>query len=228
MTELQSAPLPASVATARARGKALNHCSAKLEPLLRSIAAGDKEALTEFYNSTRSLVFGLTLRMLRNPADAEEVALEVYAQVWKKAATFDPARSPASAWLVLLTRSRALDRLRSSSYRMRHCKQSIQATVSPELLLREHGATKAHPDTPLEAYFQKEQHRRIRAAIERLSPGQQLLVELAFFSGHTHSELAGQLGQPLGTVKTRLRVALRRLRDLLQAERGLTVARAKN
>jgi RNA polymerase sigma-70 factor (ECF subfamily) len=186
--------------------------------MLRRIAEGDSQALADFYGATRSMVFGLALRMLGSPADAEEVALDVYLQVWKAAVTFDATRSPASAWLVLLTRSRALDRMRSAGHRVRQAEQAIEATPDQSLSSSNQRTGARRVADPEEACCNEQRRRRVHAAMQLLSPDQRMVVELAFFFGLTHSELAARLGQPLGTMKTRLRLALRRLRELLETE----------
>jgi len=176
-----------------------------LGALLNKIASRDTDALSEFYDTTRGLVFGLALRILRNPADAEEVAMDVYAQVWKTAGSFDPARSPASSWLVMLTRSRALDRLRSTGHRMQQSTEPIDTTAN-------HRVRPIRPCDPEAEYAWTEERRRIRSALQQLPPKQRALIELAFFAGHTHAELAQSLDQPLGTIKSRVKAALTALK----------------
>lgn len=216
MSATQSMPAPVS---GLARAQSVDpemHSPTPLGELLHMIGAGDSSALSEFYDATRGMVFGLALRILGDLADAEETALEVYTQVWKTAASFDPRRSPASAWLVLLTRSRALDRLRSSGHRIRQSEQSLDALFDSRHRRDFQPALAARVLNPEEICSAQQQQRRIHGALCRLLPDQREAIELAFFAGYTHSELAAVLGQPLGTVKTRLRSALHHLRAFLE------------
>lgn len=173
--------------------------------LIERAAARDEEALAGLYDESSGLVYSLALRILGNEADAEEVTLEVYTQVWRCAADFDRARGTAGAWLTTLARSRAIDRLRSGAAR-RAKERDLPAAgeISDPGLL---------PDAAGEA---SEQNRLIREALGMLPAEQREAIELAYFSGLSHSELAARLGQPLGTVKTRIRLAMMRLRKILE------------
>ncbi|MBI1786139.1 MAG: sigma-70 family RNA polymerase sigma factor [Acidobacteria bacterium] len=167
---------------------------------VRRAAAGDQAALGALYDATHHLVYGAALRIVGNTADAEEVTLDVFTQVWKSAASFDGQRGPVISWLMTLTRSRAIDRLRSQAGRSR-----LEAPLSafPDVFR----STLPSPESAWE--------RSVRAALETLAPDQRELIDLAYYSGYTHSELAVKLGQPLGTIKTRIRAAMTRLRALL-------------
>jgi RNA polymerase sigma-70 factor (ECF subfamily) len=156
------------------------------------------------YDGTHPLVYGLALRILGDVADAEEVALDVYTQVWRTAGNFDPRRGSVSAWLVTLARSRAIDRLRSAAARRQREESRPELPEAP-----------AAARSPEEASLLGQRRVRVRAALARLLPEQREAIELAFFSGLTHSELAARLGQPLGTVKTRIRLGMMKLRELL-------------
>lgn len=169
-------------------------------------AAGEQTALAALYDETNHLVYGLALRILGDTADAEEVTLEVYTQVWKSAKHFDPRRGNAAAWLVMLTRSRAIDHLRSNASRKEREEPLDWIFDLP-----------ASTECPEQASALGEQRRWVRAALEQLSPEQREAIELAFFSGLTHQELAARLDQPLGTVKTRIRLGMMKLRELLGA-----------
>jgi RNA polymerase sigma-70 factor (ECF subfamily) len=168
-------------------------------------AAGDQSAMAQLYDESSSLVYSVALRMLGDAADAQEVTLDVYMQVWRTSATYDPNRGKATAWLVTLARSRAIDRLRSRGGRDRRELPILQSeemrsdSASPELVT----------DTA-------QRRRRIIAALATLSREQREAIELAFFSGLTHRELAERLGQPLGTVKTRIRLGMMKLREQLE------------
>jgi RNA polymerase sigma-70 factor, ECF subfamily len=166
---------------------------------------GEQEALASLYDESCSLVYSLALRILGNPADAEEVTLDVYSQVWRDARKFDRQRGTAGAWLATLSRSRAIDRVRSGTTRRTREEQFRPLTDFPD--------PAARPD---EAGALEQQRRLIQAALDALAPEQREAIELAYFSGFSHSELAARLGQPLGTVKTRIRLGMMKLRELLQ------------
>lgn len=166
------------------------------------VAAGDAGAFESLVLRTERLVFSVALRVVRNPADAEDVTAEVYTQVWQRADTFDASRGQVEAWLVMLARSRAVDRLRAASVRRHLAAASLEAVV----LRRAPGPT---PEQEAQA---RERCRGLTSALEVLSPAERQLVELAFFEGWTHTELAARLRLPLGTLKTRLRAAMIKLR----------------
>jgi 1-acyl-sn-glycerol-3-phosphate acyltransferase len=171
---------------------------------MERIAQGDGEALGRLYDGTHSLVYGLALRILGDTADAEEVTLDVYSQVWKTAGNFDLYRGTVSAWLVMLARSRAIDRLRAGAARRQREETRGELPDAP-----------ASTVSPEEVSLLSQQRRLVRAALDTLAPEQREAIELAFFSGLSHSELASRLGQPLGTVKTRIRLGMMKLRELL-------------
>jgi RNA polymerase sigma-70 factor (ECF subfamily) len=148
------------------------------------------------------LVYGIALRILNDTADAEEVTLDVYAQIWKSAATFDVQRGSVCSWMVTLVRSRAIDRMRS-----RHSRVRREEAASIEL--------RAASPGPEEQTVFFEKTKRIQAALATLSREQRQAIELAFFSGLTHVEVATKVGEPLGTIKTRIRLGMMRLRDAL-------------
>ncbi len=180
-----------------------------LETCVRQIANGAQQGLAALYDRTSSLVYSVALQILRDPADAEEVTLDVYLQVWRSAAKFDPARASVSTWLVMLARSRAVDRLRSGMTRKSR-ESALEGVADP-------ASGEAAPD---QQTILKLEQRRVRAAMATLEPEQRRTIELAFFGGLTHSELAKKLGQPLGTVKTRIRLGLMKLRQALSGAEG--------
>jgi RNA polymerase sigma-70 factor (ECF subfamily) len=174
------------------------------EALIASIASGDQAALAKLYDLSSRLVYGLVLRIVGNAASAEEVLLDVYTQVWRQAARYDSRRGSPLAWLMTIARSRAIDRLRS-------CRQEGQRDDSLDLASAEQsGLTSPEEDSIL-----LERQRLVRSAIAALSPEQREVIELAYYSGLSHSEIAAKLGQPLGTVKTRTRLAMIKLREML-------------
>jgi RNA polymerase sigma-70 factor (ECF subfamily) len=173
--------------------------------LIRKVAEGDQSALTTLYDSTSRLVFGLILRIVIDRATAEEVLLDVYTQVWRQAISYDTSRGAPLAWMMTIARSRAIDRLRSGKHEA-HSKESIDSI----------GEATANTISPEEATVNSERQRIVRSALETLSAEQREVIELAYFSGLSHSEIALRLGQPLGTVKTRTRLGMIKLRDLLK------------
>lgn len=173
--------------------------------IIQKIAAGDQSAFTIFYETTSRLVFGLVLRMLNDRATAEEVLLDVYTQIWRQAAAYDHQRGTPLAWLMTIARSRALDRLRSG--RQDRARQEPLETAS------ETRATTANPE---EMTVVAEQQRLVRRALNTLPPEQREVIELAYYSGLSQSEIAARLNQPLGTIKTRARLGLNKLRETLK------------
>jgi RNA polymerase sigma-70 factor (ECF subfamily) len=176
------------------------------EELLARVAAGQRDALAQIYDGSSRMVYGLTLRILREPEDAEEVTLDVYAEVWKKASRFDPERGGARVFLATLARSRALDLLRKRK-RERERERPIASAPEPE------ATTNPEADAAL-----AERQERVRRALDALPTGEREAIELAFFSGLSYREVALALGQPEGTVKSRIRSGLSRLRDRLRGD----------
>ena len=167
---------------------------AALGSLLVRLSQGDASALAEFYDRHAGLVMALAFRILREKADAEDVVQEVFLQAWRQAARFDPARGTPEAWLCTIARSRALDRLRR---RVSRREDPHEAAPSPS------SAPKA------------EERLSVREALAELPDGQRVALELAYYEGLTQTEIALRLGEPLGTVKTRMRAGLMRLRTVL-------------
>lgn len=182
----------------------MNQNECRWRGYLESMRSGETQALAQLYDETSSTVFGLALRVLNNREDAEEVALEVYQQLWSSRHTFDAARGTVWSWLMMLTRSRAIDRLRGAGTRR-----------GREVPLEDGWETPSGGRVPeAESIFQEER-KLVREALSVLTPEQRQAIELTFFRGMTHVEVAEELGVPLGTIKTRIRVGMRRLRDVL-------------
>jgi RNA polymerase sigma-70 factor (ECF subfamily) len=171
---------------------------------LSRAALGDDQALGSLYDETNVMVYSLALRMLGNEQDAEEVTLDVYNQVWRIAKSFTADRGSVTAWLMTLARTRALDKLRA--------RKSRQSHVEP---IPEHFDPPADTTTPEQNTLLSEQRRMVILALEKLPDEQRRILEMAYFQGLSHSELADLLGEPLGTVKTRIRLGMMKLRDLL-------------
>ncbi len=174
--------------------------------LLRRIGAGDSQALAEFYDLHAGLVNGLALRIVRERGDAEDVVQEVFVQAWRQAARFDAARGTPEAWLCTIARSRALDKLRRRAARREDARDE-----APEAPSRETART-ATPQTELSL--------AVRQALRGLSDDQRAALELAYYEGLSQSEIALRLGEPLGTVKTRIRTAMLRLRTRCSHDPG--------
>lgn len=171
--------------------------------LVRAVAGGDQRALYSLYERTHRIVFTLILRITANRETAEEVTLDVFHDVWRKAADYDSANGSVVGWIMNQARSRAIDRLR-----FEHRKKRVDPypdSLSP--------ATDG-PD-PQQAFLFEEQSRRLQIALEVLTPEERTTIETAFFSELTYQEAAMKLNQPLGTVKTRIRSGLRKLREAL-------------
>jgi RNA polymerase sigma-70 factor (ECF subfamily) len=170
------------------------------------IAAGDSDAFARLFDTTARLVYALAARILRRPEEAEEVMIDVYSQVWQDASGYDSRRGSVEAWLITITRSRALDRLRLR-------------LVRPDL----NGAALAGLDEVSDEWQAASATRsqealwRVNAALPVLAPEERRLIELAFFEGYTHRELSSVLHLPLGTVKTRIRTSLHKMRRALLA-----------
>ena len=165
------------------------------------MALGDEEAFTQLYHATSRRVYGLALRILRDPTSAEDAALEAYTSVWRHAASFDSRRGRPMTWILTVTRSKAIDLLRARSRRVEH-----PLGLAPERDLRD-------PAPGLEAASEHaESCVRVRTALASLPPDQRLAIETAYFAGLSHSEVAAALGTPLGTVKSRIRLGLTSLR----------------
>jgi RNA polymerase sigma-70 factor (ECF subfamily) len=171
--------------------------------LVRSMAAGDQAALRALYDRTYRIVFTVVIRITNNRETAEEVTLDVFHDVWRRASRYDPAGGPVVGWIVNQARSRALDRVRYDHRKKRV--QQHEDSPLPRILA-------SHPDEVSEL---EEQGRRLRAALTLLRSEEREVIETAFFSESTYEEVARQLGQPLGTVKTRIRSGLMKLRHAL-------------
>ena len=173
--------------------------------LLEAIAARDEAALAQLYDCYRTILFGLLMRILNNREEAEDVLQEVFLQVWRKAADFDESRGRPFTWLVTLARSRGIDRLRTLAARERVAEAGARE-VSEEI-----------SDAATDA-FKSEQRGLVSDALAKLPDEQKRPIMLAYFDGLTQSEIATRTGAPLGTVKTRMRTGMIRLRELLAGQ----------
>jgi RNA polymerase sigma-70 factor (ECF subfamily) len=175
-----------------------------LAGLLALVARGDQNAFAAVYDRSAAQVFGLVRRVIRDPAQSEEVTQEVMLEVWRSASRFDPHRGSAMAWLLTLAHRRAVDRIRSG-----------QAAAEREV--RAAAATGPGYDMVAEEVETRLDAQRVRRCLESLTDLQRESLTLAFYGGYTYREVAGLLGVATGTVKTRMRDGLIRLRDCLGA-----------
>lgn len=171
--------------------------------LVTRAADGDQSAMADLYEASSAMVFGLALRILGDRDAAEDAVVEVYAQAWRDAGSFDSERGEAGAWLLTLTRSRAIDSLRSR--RREIAGETIEA--ASRVAFQGPG--------PEETSSETQRRKLVRSALAGLRPEQREAIELAYFSDFSHSEIASRLGQPLGTIKTRIRLGMIALRDSL-------------
>lgn len=173
------------------------------EDLLGRVAQGDRQAFAELYDRTASRVFGLVKRLLRDHAQSEEVTQEIFLEIWQTATRYEPGKGGAMAWMLTMTHRRAVDRVRASqSSRDRDTRIGIR-DFAPEF------------DSVAENVEITIESERVKEAMKRLTELQRQAVQLAYFGGYSHSEVSQMLKVPIGTVKTRLRDGMIRLRDEL-------------
>lgn len=173
--------------------------------LLGRVAARDLQALSEFYDQTAAPLFSLALRIIGDASEAEEIVQDVFVQIWEKAATFDAALGSAFHWALSIARHRAIDKLRSRQRRARLTDELMQNAVT----------VPAAVPAPDEGVSEGDSAAAVRLALSRLPFDQRQAIELAFFGGLTHPEIAETLHQPLGTIKARIRRGLLKLRESL-------------
>ncbi|HEX7035693.1 MAG TPA: sigma-70 family RNA polymerase sigma factor [Pseudomonadales bacterium] len=171
--------------------------------LVRSMADGDQLALRRLYERSKRIVFTLIMRLTNDRAIAEEVTLDVFLDVWRQASRYDPAGGTVVGWIMNRARSRAIDRLR-----FEHRKKRVNTYADD-------GETDPAPNDPRDSLDVEQQGRRLRDAMAMLTPDEREAVEIAYFSELTYSQVADRLNAPVGTVKTRIRSALGKLRDAL-------------
>lgn len=172
------------------------------EESLVAAARGDQSAFAAFYDATAAAVHGTVLRVLRDPAQSEEVVQEVFLEAWRTAARFDPERGSAKGWVVTMAHRRAVDRVRAAqASSLREEKVGYQE-VPPYDIVSEEVQVMLETD-------------EVRRALSALTPLQREAIDLAYFGGRTHRQISDDLQVPLGTVKTRLRDGLIRLRDVM-------------
>ena len=178
--------------------------------VIRRVASADQGALGELYDATSPTVFGLVRRVVGDYSAAEEVTIDVYTQVWRLASAYSEERGSPVTWLLMIARSRDIDHLRSRVRRVKEQELPLEAAFD-----------QAHPDTDPEAAVISGNIRQIvRDILANLEPEQVTMLQLAFFEGLSHGEIASKTGIPLGTVKTRIRAGMMRMRELLEVRQG--------
>jgi len=174
-----------------------------LAELLKACGKGDQGAFAQLYDATSSRVVGLAVRVVRDQAQAEEVAQEAFLDIWKNSGRFDPAKGSPLGWLLTIVHRKAVDRVRSA-----------EAATRRDATYHQHNQPVDH-DSTAEAAQASLEARRVRGALQSLTPVQREALELAYFGGYTHTEVAKMLELPVGTAKTRIRDGLIRLRDTM-------------
>jgi RNA polymerase sigma-70 factor (ECF subfamily) len=182
------------------------------ESLLRLIAFAKTDALSEFYDRYSRLVYSLAVFILDDPESAEEVTQDVFVRIWEKAETYRAEQAKVSTWLTSITRNRSIDvlrrrRVRPEGHRVGWDDAALETLPAADL---------PNPEDAADKFIQAQ---RVRVAITTLPHDQRQALALAYFGGYSHSEIAAALGEPLGTVKTRIRMAMQKLRSILQEDR---------
>lgn len=175
--------------------------------LLHAIARGDAQAFAAFYDRYNLILFGFLLRILHSNGEAEDVLQEVFIQVWQQASDFDETRGRPFTWLMMMARSRAIDRLRALDSRERSAERASYE-ASNEIV------------DAFDEAIRSEQSEMVRRALAEIPEEPRRALLLAYFEGLSQSEIAARIGKPLGTVKTRTRTGLRKLRELLRDKLG--------
>lgn len=172
--------------------------------LIQQVAQHDREAFSQLYDRSSSLVFSLAMRMLRVRSDAEDLLQDVFVQVWRQASNYSPERGTPEAWIINIARSRAIDKLRS----IRRMEKSFVLTDDP--------ARAESSDNVETSAAESEAKMAMSSALVNLPEAQRRVLELAYFDGLTQTEIAARLKEPLGTVKTRMRSGIQRLREIVR------------
>lgn len=190
-------------------GRFLNQDNSRDKDLLRRIAQKDPVALSLLYDQYNRLLFGLLISILKKKTEAEDILQEVFSNIWEKADQFDPDRGTGYTWIVSLTRNKGIDRLRSKVYK----EQKKQSTSLDD-------DDVYHPlysseNNPLEDTILSDRADMVRKALQQISEKQRKVIEISYFSGLSQSEISEEYDIPLGTVKTRMRDGMMKLRDIL-------------
>jgi RNA polymerase sigma-70 factor, ECF subfamily len=175
--------------------------------LLARVVKGDQQAFSQLYDQSSILLYSMAVRILRDHEQAADLLQDVYLEVWRKVARYDVGRGTPIAWLITLTRSRAIDRLRARTSRVQ-ITEPLEGPSATHVVDRNPG--------PFEAQADQELRKLVGDALNSLPSAQQQAIELAYYEGLTHMEIAARLNQPLGTVKTRIKLGLSKLRETLR------------
>ena len=175
--------------------------------LLARVVKGDQQAFSQLYDHSSTLLFTLAVRMLGSREEAAELLQDVYLEVWRKVSRYDVGRGTPVAWLITLTKSRAIDRLRARTSRGYRATDSLESEPATQVA--------APGPSPFETQADQELRRAVGAAVAGLPQSQQQAIELAYYEGLSHTEIAARLNQPLGTVKTRIKLGMSKLRETL-------------
>ena len=179
--------------------------------MIARIGRGDQGAFSALYDRLSGPLYSLAVKMLGDVAEAQDALQDVFLQIWSRAGTYDPEQSSVFSWTVLLTRSRVIDRLRARGRRLRIVVGSTEDEDKPTDVA-DASTTESAADTA----EKNDEAARVRSVLNNLSSEQREAIELAFFGHLTHHEIAARLGQPLGTVKARIRRGLLKLREQLR------------
>lgn len=173
--------------------------------LMHRVALRDKVAFAQLYDRLSGVLYSTAMRILNDAKEAEDVLQDVFLQIWEKAGTYDPGLGRPFNWMLTLTRNRSIDRLRSLRRRYEFIAEATETAVTNHLNLQENGRE----------IYDREQSQIIRRALEGLPLEQRQAVEMAFLGGMTQTEISEQLGQPLGTIKARIRRGVIKMKDIL-------------
>lgn len=184
--------------------------AATIDPkLLARVVKGDQQAFSQLYDQSSTLLYSMALRLLGSREEAAELLQEVYLEVWRKVARYDVGRGTPIAWLITLTRSRAIDRLRARGSRGHYpVGESLDGAAATQVADQSPG--------PFEAHADQELHSLVGEALANLPQAQQQAIEMAYYEGLSHMEIASRLNQPVGTVKTRIKLGMSKLRESLR------------
>jgi RNA polymerase sigma-70 factor, ECF subfamily len=177
--------------------------------LMAKIIRNDTKAFADLYDRFNRVIFSVVLNIVRNPAEAEEILQEVFVTLWNKRSDYDFSKSSPVTWMVTMARNRAIDKLRSNEYKGATNSSSLEDASAISFLQAE-GAN------PLDDALLEEKQKQIQNALATLPQDQQIIVRVAYFEGLSQSEIAQRYSIPLGTVKTRMRLAMKKLYDLLR------------
>lgn len=190
-----------------ALGSFTHNDSSDERALIKRVKAGDTKALEELYDLYKALLFGMIISIVKKREEAEDVLQEVFMKIWEKAHTFDEERGNVYSWIVTLTRNKSIDRIRSKGYKTQ---QKASTSVNqPEFTLE------SDKFDPLETTIFSDRSELVKKALEQIPEEQSEVIKVAYYGGMTQSEIAEHLGIPLGTVKTRTRQGMIKLKNIL-------------